>query len=63
MPKDIKVAIIGTNLKELVILTIPLIEKFVDHVLVKPKLKRHGPLICFLPGIALYVHPDLSRIG
>jgi hypothetical protein len=41
----------------------PLIDKFVDHVLVQPKLKRHRPLIRFPSGIALYVHVDVSRIG
>jgi hypothetical protein len=63
VPKDIKIAIISTNFEELVIRTIPLIEKFVDHVLVKPKLKRHRPLIRLPSGIALYVHADVSRIG
>lgn len=61
--KDIKLSVVRTNLEEGVIRTVPLIQNFLDHVLVSAKLKRDGTLVRFPSRIALHAQAHLVGLG
>jgi len=53
MPKDIQIAIVCSNLEELVVWAAPLVEYFLYDMQSLAQMKAHGPLVGFHSGIAL----------
>ena len=56
---SLSVAVVGEDLEEHIIVTVPLVEEFRDQILVPIQPKANWPLVSLVPGIAvyLYVHP------
>jgi hypothetical protein len=61
--KDINISVVRTNFVEVVIRTVPLIQNFVDQVLVNAKLKRDGTLVRFPSRIAFEFRGIQSMIS
>jgi hypothetical protein len=62
LPKDVKVAVIGAYLVELVIRSVPLIDDFFDHVVAVSHLESDGPLIGLPTGTALDLKSHAASI-
>jgi len=61
--EDVEVAIVGVDLEEQVLGAIPLVDNFVDDVLVIAHAEAYGALTFFMAGVAVDVefHGDIVR--
>ena len=53
-PKNVEIAVIRANFEESIMRTVPLVENFLDEVVVIIKTKADGPLVRFSPGITFH---------
>jgi hypothetical protein len=60
MAKDVEVAIVRPNFEIRVLGSIPLIQKFLDNIIVIIKLKVDGTLVSLHSAVTLHVHTRLS---
>ena len=56
MPQDVDVAVVRADLEKYVFRSVPLVQHFLDHVLVAVQSETNRPLIGLLPGVALHLH-------
>jgi hypothetical protein len=54
VPEDVQVTVIGAHLKERVILTVPLIEEFLNQTLAVTEVKAYGSFFALITRIALH---------
>jgi hypothetical protein len=61
VPKNVKIAVVRSDLEERTLGPVPLIEHFPDRVFMPVKLKPKRPLVSFAGRIALHVDSHLLR--
>jgi len=63
MPDDIDVAVVGTELEEDLLWTVPLIDDFLDEVFAITQLKAHWPLVALPARVAVDAQLHLMLVA